>query len=64
MSNPLPTDTLLVAALNGIRRLISSPNGPAVMVVAESISEYIMHRIRTLMRHDGLGLDMNGMIWT
>ena len=50
MSNPLPNDTLLVAGLNDIRKLVSSPNGPAgeLKAVAESVSEDIMHRIRTL----------------
>ena len=50
MPNPLPTDTLLVAGLNDIRKLVSNPNGPAedIMAVAESVSEDIMHRIRQL----------------
>ena len=50
MSNPLPTDTLLVAGLNDIRQLVSSYKGPAgnINAMAESVSEDIMRRIRSL----------------
>ena len=51
-SNPLPTDTILVAGLNDLKQLVTSPNGPDgnLQVLAESVSEDFMHRVRSLHR--------------
>ena len=50
MSNPLSTDIRLVAGLNDIRQLISSYKGQDgnINAMAESVSEDIMRRIRSL----------------
>ena len=50
MTNPLPIDTLLVAGLNDITRLVSTYTGPAgdINAMAEYVSEGIMSRIRPL----------------
>ena len=50
MSNPLPTDTLLVAWLNDIKQLVTKYKGPAgdINALAESVSEDIMRHINSL----------------
>ena len=51
-SNPLPTDTILVAGLNDIKQLVTAPDGPdgSLQALAESVSEDFMHHSTDLFR--------------